>query len=109
MDNVNKLGLGIICLLFGLMVFMLNFYTDEIKAKKELCELYETAKLEDYIPDMTYGELKSKGFADVIIDVKDYENCKIVKLIFKDRSLKNSLEFVVYPDDYTSYHSRCIN
>lgn len=79
MDNVNKLGLGIICLLFGLMVFMLNLYTGELKEKKKLYELYETAKLEDYIPDMTYG-----GF-------------------------KNSLEFIVYPDDYTSYHSRCIN
>lgn len=109
MDNVNKFGLIIICLLFGLMVFMLNLYTGELKEKKELYELYETAKLEDYIPDMTYGELKSKGFADVIIDVKDYENCKIVKLIFKDRSIRSSLQFVVYPDDYTSYHSRCIN
>ena len=109
MDNVSKSGLVIVCLLFGLMLFMLNLYTDGLKAKKELYELYETAKLEDYIPDMTYGELKNKGFGDVILDVKDYENCKIVKLIFKDRSIKNSLEFVVYPDDYTSYHSRCVN
>lgn len=109
MDNVNKSGLVIICLLFGLIIFMLNLYADELKAKKELYELYETAKLEDYIPDTTYEELKNKGFENVVLDVKDYENCKIVKLIFKDRSLKNSLEFVVYPDDYTSYHSRCIN
>ena len=109
MDKVNKLGLGIICLLFGLIIFMLNLYTNEIKEKIELCKLYENAKLEDYIPDTSYGELKSKGFADVIIDVKDYENCKIVKLIFKDKSIKNSLEFIVHPDVNTSYNSKCIN
>ena len=109
MDNVSKSGLVIVCLLFGLMLFMLNLYTDGLKAKKELYELYETAKIEDYIPDMTYGELKSKGFADVVIDVKDYGNCKIVKLIFKDRSIKNSLTFIIEPDDNTSYRSICIN
>lgn len=109
MDKVNKLGLGIICILFGLMVFMLNLYADELKAKKELYELYETAKLEDYIPNLSYEELKSKGFADVVIDVKDYENCKIIKLIFKDRSIKNSLTFIIEPDDNTSYRSICIN
>ena len=109
MDNVSKSGLVIICLLFGLMFYILNLYTGELKEKKELYELYETAKLEDFIPDTTYEELKNKGFENVVLDVKDYENCKIVKLIFKDRSIKNSLEFIVYPDDYTSYHSRCIN
>jgi len=109
MDNVSKSGLVIICLLFGLMFYILNLYTGELKEKKELYELYETAKLENYIPDTTYEELKNKGFENVVLDVKDYENCKIVKLIFKDRSIKNSLEFIVYPDDYTSYHSRCIN
>lgn len=109
MNNVNKFGLVIICLLFGLIIFMLNLYADELKAKKELYELYETAKLEDYIPDMTYEELKNKGFEDVILDVKDYENCKIVKLIFKDKSIKNSLEFIVHPDVNTSYNSKCIN
>lgn len=109
MDNVSKSGLVIICLLFGLMFYTLNLYTGELKEKKELYELYETAKLENYIPDTTYEELKNKGFENVVLDVKDYENCKIVKLIFKDRSIKNSLEFIVYPDDYTSYRSRCIN
>ena len=35
MDNVNKSGLVIICLLFGLIFFMLNLYADEIKAKMD--------------------------------------------------------------------------
>ena len=109
MNNVSKSGLIIIGLLFGLMIFMLNLYTDELKAKKELYELYETAKLENYIPDTTYEELKNKGLEDVILDVKDYENCKIVKLIFKDRSIKKSLTFIIEPDVEASYRSICIN
>ena len=109
MDNVSKSGLVIVCLLFGLMLFMLNIYTDGLKAKKELYELYETAKLEDYIPDMTYSNIQNKGYSDLVMDVKDYGNCKIVKIIFKNKSIKDSLDFIVEPNNETSYQSKCIN